>query len=273
MISTPADDAVTLHYQPWLDSDGEVVGLEALMRWHHQQRGAISPEAFIPVFEKSGLILPLSRWALQQACSDAAAWTEPLTVAVNLSPLQFTDQNLPELVASVLASTGLPAERLELEMTEAALLADAEGAHVTLTALNALGVKIALDDFGTGASAPSYLRDYPFSKLKIDPSFVAEIERSASARWIVHTLIELGHSLDLVVAAEGVETPGQQAYLIEQGCDLVQGFLLGRPAPIEAFTALTGYLPEPSLPARSVAPAPFAVSRRFQETARMRGAA
>jgi EAL domain-containing protein (putative c-di-GMP-specific phosphodiesterase class I) len=239
------------------------------MRWHHQQRGAISPEAFIPVFEKSGLILPLSRWALKQACSDAASWTTALTVAVNLSPLQFTQQDLPELVASALASTGLPPERLELEMTEAALLADPAGARSTLMALAALGVKIALDDFGTGDSAPSYLRDFPFSKLKIDPSFVANIEHSASARWIIHTLVELGHSLGLTVAAEGIETASQHDYLIEQGCDLMQGFLLGRPASIETFAPLTGNLPAPVSPFRRMAPPPFAVSRRFEETARV----
>lgn len=273
MISTPADDAVALHYQPWQDRDGNVVGLEALMRWHHQERGSISPEAFIPVFEQSGMILPLSRWALMQACSDAVSWTHPLAVAVNLSPLQFVEEDLPELVASVLAITGLPPSRLELEMTEAALLADSGRARATLTALGDLGVKIALDDFGSGASDPSYLRDFPFSKLKIDTGFVAGIDRSASARWIVRTLIELGHSLDLTVAAEGVETLSQHAYLLEEGCDVMQGFLLGRPASIETFAPLTGYLPALAHPTRRTARPPFAVSRRFEEPARMHGTA
>lgn len=273
MIATPADDSIELHYQPLVDCTGTTVGLKALMRWHHQQRGGISPEAFIPIFENSGLILPLSSWALSRACGDAAYWTEPLIVAVNLSAVQFQQQDLPGLVDGVLASSGLAPGRLELEMTESALLADPAGTRATLRALSALGVRIALDQFGTGSSAPSYLVDYPLSKLKIDTSFVAGIETSASARWIVHTLIELGHSLGLAVAAEGVETPQQRAYLTAQSCDLMQGFLFGRPAAIDSFAALTGHPPAAVSHARRLAPPPFAVSRPFQETAQMRGAA
>lgn len=274
MISTPAKDAITLHYQPLVNCAAEVTGLEALMRWHHQQRGPISPEAFIPVFENSGLILPLSSWALSQACADAADWERPLTVAVNLSPLQFKEQNLPQMVASVLERTGLAPGRLELELTEAALVADAAGARATLSQLGELGVMIALDDFGTGLSQPSHLWGYPFTKLKIDNSFIAAIEHSTAARGIIHSLIALGHSLDLSVAAEGVETEAQRSFLIDQGCDAMQGFFFGRPAAIEAFAALTGPSRSEHLQRHRVAPpTPLAVSRHYEEAAPMRGRA
>lgn len=240
MLSTSVDDSITLHYQPLVESDGDVVGFEALVRWHHQRRGSISPEAFIPVSENSGLILPLSRWAIKQACLAAASWRRPLQVSVNLSPLQLQQGDLPALVGSVLAETGLAPERLELEMTDVALIADPAGTLKTLLELAAQGVRIAFDDARGDAALPFYLRDYPFSRVKIACKLVASIETSASARSIIHMILLVGRSLNVPVAAKGVETGNQLTYLIDQGCDLLQGFLVGQPAPIASFAALTG---------------------------------
>jgi EAL domain-containing protein (putative c-di-GMP-specific phosphodiesterase class I) len=250
-------DALELHYQPVADGAGRIVGLEALMRWHHRRRGSISPEAFIPIFERSGLIGPVSRWALARACGDAVAWPRPLQVAVNLSAMQFDSGDLPDIVGAVLGRSGLAPARLELEVTEAALARDAGGVARTIRRLRALGVAVALADFGTGRSGPSYLKDFAFSRLKLARSLVAELEHSASARSIVHMLIALGHSLGLAVAADAVETPGQLAFLAAEGCDRVQGFLIGRPGPIHLHAALTGRnassLPPP--PPQAAAPA------------------
>lgn len=245
MFSTPADDAITLHYQPLADCAGEVVGLEALMRWHHRERGKISPEAFVPIFEESGLILPLSRWALKQACLDAASWKTPLRVAVNLSAVQFMEEDLPTLVGSILVQTGLAPERLELEMTEVALISCPDRARAAVAAFRSRGIGVALDDFGTGRSSPAYITDFPFSEVKLDDSLIAGIDGagSASARSIIHMVLKLAHSLHIVVAAEGVETERQLAFLRDEGCDLIQGFLIGHPAPISSFSALTGIGP------------------------------
>jgi EAL domain-containing protein (putative c-di-GMP-specific phosphodiesterase class I) len=240
MLSTLADDSITLHYQPLVKSDGDVIGFESLMRWHHQQRGHISPEAFIPIFEDCGLIVSLSRWALRQACLDATSWRRPLQVSVNLSPAQFQQDDLPALVAEVLADTGLAPERLELEMTEAALLADPQGAASTLRKLSARGVRIAFDNAGGGVALPFFLKDYPFSRVKIARDVVSNIETSQSARSIVHMILLVGRSMNVPVAAKGVETGAQLAYLVDQGCDLIQGFLVGRPAALTSFAALTG---------------------------------
>jgi len=243
MFTTPADDALTLHYQPLVDRNDRVVGLEALMRWHHQKRGSISPEAFIPIFEQCGQIVGLSRWALFEACAEAARWPTRLDVAVNLSPVQFEEEDLPALVAAVLADTGLAPERLELDMTEAALISNPGLTRETLERLRALGVGIALDDFGESSAHPDFLRSFPFTKIKIDTSVVHGIETSAVARSVIHMAVVLAHSLDLVVAAEGVETAAQLAFLRAEGCDVVQGFLTGRPAAITTFADVTGARP------------------------------
>jgi EAL domain-containing protein (putative c-di-GMP-specific phosphodiesterase class I) len=240
MLTTAADDSITLHYQPLADCRGRVVGFEALMRWHHRQRGPISPEAFIPIFEQNGLILPLSRWALHQACADAASWPHPLQVSLNLSVVQLQQEDLPALVSWALAETGLAPGRLELEMTEGAIGADPDRARAMLSELSAMGVHIALDDFGLGQFPAAFLTRFPFTSIKIERRFVASIETSAAAQSVVHMTVELGHSQDLVVAAKGVETPGQLSLLHDGGCDLMQGFLIGRPTPIVDFAALTG---------------------------------
>ncbi|WP_139281313.1 bifunctional diguanylate cyclase/phosphodiesterase [Muricoccus roseus] len=227
-----AEGGIALHFQPLhACATREVTAYEALLRWHHPVRGPVSPAEFIPVAEETGLILPLARWVLEEACAAAAAWERPCTVAVNLSPVQFRRGNLPALVAEVLASTGLPAHRLELEVTEGLLIEDAEGALEIMRALKAQGVRLALDDFGTGYSSLSYLRRFPFDKLKIDKSFTQAIGADPGAQVIVEAILAMGQSLKLRVTAEGVETEEQLDFLRRQGCDEVQGFLLGRPVP------------------------------------------
>ncbi|WP_458093964.1 putative bifunctional diguanylate cyclase/phosphodiesterase [Roseomonas sp. WA12] len=222
----------SLTFQPlWGCRTRKVTAHEALLRWTHPQRGPISPAAFIPVAEECGVILPLGRWVLEQACAAAAAWPEALTVAVNISPVQFQRGDLPGVVAEVLAATGLPAHRLELEVTEGMLLEDSDRALGVMRALKAQGVRLALDDFGTGYSSLSYLRRFPFDKIKIDRSFIQAIETDPGARAIVNAVLAMGHSLRLRATAEGVETERQLTVLQALGCDEVQGYLLGRPVP------------------------------------------
>ncbi|HQT76169.1 MAG TPA: EAL domain-containing protein [Rhodopila sp.] len=220
----------TLHYQPIVDAESmDIAGYEALLRWDHPERGRIPPSDFIPVAEESGLIVPIGSWVLATACAEAASWDRPLTVAVNLSPVQFEQPGIIATITEVLRRTGLPAERLELEVTETTLIEDKHNALEILTALKGLGVKLAMDDFGTGYSSLSYLRTYPFDKIKIDRSFVRDVERDAEAETIVQAIIVMGMSLRLKITAEGVETKQQLAMLRAYGCTFLQGYLLGRP--------------------------------------------
>jgi EAL domain-containing protein (putative c-di-GMP-specific phosphodiesterase class I) len=222
-------------YQSQYDlATGTQVGVEALVRWNHPVHGKIAPAHFISVAEETGLIVPLGEWVLRRACRDAAAWSEPLSVAVNLSPAQFRDGDVAETVADVLQETGLPARRLELEITESLLINDTEEVLGKLSRLRQLGVKIAMDDFGTGYSSLSYLARFPFDKIKIDRQFVRNMPRDPAMRAIVKTVIALGKSLDVTVTAEGVETQEQAAMLREFGCPQVQGFLYGYPGTPEA---------------------------------------
>ena len=233
-----AKNEFSISFQPlYACGSRDITAFEALLRWHHPERGQVSPAEFIPVAEECGLIVPLGRWVLEQACAAAAAWPHSYLVAVNLSPVQFQRGNLPAQVAEILARTGLPAHRLELEVTEGLLIEDAEVALATMQALKALGVRLALDDFGTGYSSLSYLRRFPFDKLKIDKSFTQAIEHDPGARAIVDAILAMGHSLNLRVTAEGVETEAQFAFLKTLDCDEVQGFLLGRPIPSEQLRA------------------------------------
>ena len=211
----------------------DITAFEALLRWNHPVRGQVSPTEFVPVAEECGLILPLGTWVLEQACAAATTWPRPYTVAVNLSPVQFRRGDLPAQVSDILERTGLPANRLELEVTEGLLIEDAEGALATMLALKALGVRLALDDFGTGYSSLSYLRRFPFDKLKIDKSFTQAIGLDPGARAIVDAILAMGHSLNLRITAEGVETEEQLAFLTALDCDEAQGFLLGPPIPAE----------------------------------------
>ena len=221
-----------LFYQPLVDLRSNAIsGFEALMRWHHPDRGMVSPAEFIPLAEEIGLIVPLGEWLLRQACCEAATWPDHLTIAVNLSPVQFKSRNLVSAVVSALASSGLEPSRLELEITESVLLHDSDANLATLYQFRNLGVRIAMDDFGTGYSSLGYLQKFPFDKIKIDRSFIREIEERPQSRAIVRAVAGLGASLGISTTAEGVETEDQLECLREEGCTEVQGYLFSRPVP------------------------------------------
>jgi diguanylate cyclase (GGDEF)-like protein/PAS domain S-box-containing protein len=222
---------IEVHYQLQVDlRSQEPVGVEALARWRHPERGWVPPQEFIPIAEESGLILPLGERVLRAACAQLVAWPQ-LRLSANLSPVQFRHGDLVGLVRSVLQDSGLDAERLELEVTEGVLLSDTGSALATLARLRELGVRIAMDDFGTGYSSLSYLQRFTFDTIKIDRSFVGAIERHSEAEAIVRAVVGLGHSLGIRTCAEGVETPGQFAFLEGEGCDEVQGYYFSRPIP------------------------------------------
>jgi len=229
-----------LHYQPQVKMTGETIGFEALVRWQCPKRGMVSPGTFIPVAEESGLILTIGEWVLREACREAASWSQPLTIAVNVSPIQFRHGDLPSVVHSILLETGLAPGRLELEITEGVLINDFSRAISILNRLKSLGVKIAMDDFGTGYSSLSYLQTFRYDKIKIDLIFVRDLKINHHSRAIVRSAISLGKSLDLLILAEGVETEAQHAFLKQEGCDEVQGYLTGRPLPIADYAELVG---------------------------------
>ncbi|MBE7186500.1 MAG: EAL domain-containing protein, partial [Methylobacterium mesophilicum] len=229
------EDELTLHYQPQVTTGGELVGFEALVRWAHPERGLVPPGAFIPLAEESGLIVPLGEWVLRTACRVAAGWVRPLKVAVNLSPRQFQQADLPERVLAILSETGLSPTRLELEVTETVIINDMARALGILRRLKAFGISISMDDFGTGYSSLATLQAFPFDKIKIDRSFVSHVEGSPQAAVIVRAVLGLGRSLGMGVVAEGVETAEQMRFLVAEACDEIQGFLVGRPQPIERF--------------------------------------
>ncbi|HCL64933.1 MAG TPA: hypothetical protein DIC56_08875 [Rhizobium sp.] len=223
-----------LYYQPIIDvKSGEVTSCEALVRWHHPERGMISPMDFIPVAEETGLIVPLGEWVLQQACAEAAKWPIGITIAVNLSPAQFKSKNLVPAVTSALVSSGLPASRLELEITELVLLQDNESAFAILHQLRDLGIKIAMDDFGTGYSSLGYLRSFPFDKIKIDQSFIQDLPGKEESLAIVRAVVGLSSSLGITTTAEGVETHEQLASVTSEGCTEFQGYLFSKPRTAE----------------------------------------
>lgn len=234
-----------LYYQPILDGrSGKIVGAEALIRWHHPQQGLLTPDRFIPLAEESGLIVPLGEWVLQQGCRDAAAWPDNLKVSINLSAHQFKRGNLFDIVLCTLVESGLNPDRLELEITESALLDHRSEYRQALRQLKSIGIAIVLDDFGTGYSSARYLTLYPFDKLKIDKSFVQGmgVQRENSA--IIASTLALAKGLDIAVTAEGVETQEQLQQLRLSGVDFVQGYLVGRPAPSSDF--LAGYRNQPA---------------------------
>lgn len=227
---------LTLHYQPQVSTRArDLVGFEALVRWAHPVRGLVSPGDFIPIAEETGLIVPLGEWVLRTACREAARWTKGLKVAINLSPRQFQQADLPERILAILSETGLSPDRLELEVTETVIINDMARALGILRRLKAFGISIAMDDFGTGYSSLATLQAFPFDKIKIDRSFVGRVEESEQAAVIVRSVIGLGRSLGMGVVAEGVETDEQMRFLAEEACDEAQGYLLGRPQPIERF--------------------------------------
>jgi diguanylate cyclase (GGDEF)-like protein len=228
-----------LEFQPLVDlKDNRITCLEALLRWDHSEEGPIPPAEFIPVAEETGLIVQIGEWVLREACRAAMRWPTAPRVAVNLSPVQFRKGRVYEAVAAGLSESGLPADRLELEITESLLLAENEPTLETLHRLRALGVRICMDDFGTGYSSLSYLRSFPFDKIKIDRSFMRGLGRAPDSIAIVRAVIGLGHSLGMSVTAEGVETEEQLGAVREQGCDEVQGFFFSRPLKPEAVNSL-----------------------------------
>ncbi|SEO39250.1 PAS domain S-box-containing protein/diguanylate cyclase (GGDEF) domain-containing protein [Methylobacterium sp. ap11] len=227
-------------YQPQTRIDsGEAVGFEALLRWHHPERGTVPPNLFIPIAEETGSILAIGEWVLRETCREAASWDKPLRIAVNVSAVQLHSPGFAELVHEILFATGLSPARLELEITETALIRDLPRALATLRRIKALGVRIAMDDFGTGYSSLSNLRAFPFDKIKIDASFTRSVDSSEQAATIVRTVLGLGRGLGLPVLAEGVETSAELAFLGAEACQEAQGYLIGRPGPIGGFQHLT----------------------------------
>jgi hemerythrin-like metal-binding protein len=249
---------LSLHYQPQARIGGAVFGFEALVRWRHRTLGMVYPDNFIPLAEETGLILPIGEWVLREACSEAASWSNPLTVVVNLSPIQFHHRDLVGLIHAILLETGLPPNRLELEITERVMLDHHSRALAVLRRIKDLGVRIAMDDFGTGYSSLSYLQSFPFDKIKIDRSFVCNLGQNAQSSAIVRAIIGLGRELYLPVIAEGVETEDQRAFLAREDCHEIQGYLIGRPRPIADYADLVSR-PASALLAESQRPSPWQI--------------
>ena len=232
------ENQLELHYQPVVTTDGgEVVGVEALVRWRSPSRGMLNPQQFVPIAEETGLIVPMGRWVLEESCRRMREWTlahperRPLTVSVNLSALQFAQHRLPEDVAVTLASTGLPASQLCLEITETVLMTDTSSTRATLEALHKLGVRVAIDDFGTGYSSLSYLKKFSIDVVKLDRTFIEGLVTDPVDAEIASAVIRLSAALDIRTVAEGVETDSQRRMLVQLGCPLMQGYLTSRPLP------------------------------------------
>ncbi|MCF2522107.1 EAL domain-containing protein [Bradyrhizobium sp. G127] len=236
---------LSLHYQPQararhkINAD-HVLGFEALARWVHPVRGFVPPSDFIPLAEESGLIVEMGEWILREACREAASWPKDLQISVNLSPAQFMHGDLVGLVHSILIETGLAPGRLELEITEGVLIEDFDRGLSLLRRLKALGVRIAMDDFGSGYSSLTYLQSFPFDKIKIDRAFVMNLGRNTQSAAIIRAMIGLGHGLNISIVAEGVETQEQLSFLADEACDQVQGYFLGKPAPIDHYADWIG---------------------------------
>lgn len=242
-----AGEQFSLRYQPIACvTTGGIVGFEALLRWRHPVRGDVSPAEFVPVAEAAGLMNDIGNWVLTESCSQAAQWSQPLKVAVNLSVVQFSDSDLVAKVKSALAASGLAPWRLELEITESMLIEDTDKTVEILREIKAMGVRIAMDDFGTGFSSLSYFRLFPFDKVKIDQSFVKDMVHNRQSMAIVTAVIGLSRVLGMVVLAEGVETAEQLEVLSAEGCHQVQGYLIGKPAAAEELAELTGQIDAPS---------------------------
>lgn len=242
-----------LHYQPqYCVQSGKILGVEALIRWQHPEKGMIGPDKFIPLAEETGLILPIGTWVIETACQQAYLWMKngtPISVAVNVSAKQLTDNNFCDIVETVLRNTELPPHLLEIELTESLLIEDIENSIHSFKLLSNLGINLAIDDFGTGFSSLSYLTRLPAKKLKVDRSFLNDIFSKKTNKKLINSIVALGHSLGLKVVSEGVETVEQLNYLKEIHCDLAQGYLLGRPVPakllnIQPYSTLQEHSPK-----------------------------
>jgi diguanylate cyclase (GGDEF)-like protein len=239
-------DELKLYFQPQALTSGEIFGFEILVRWQHPVRGMVSPGLFIPLAEETGEIQAIDEWVLREACREAASWPNPLSIAVNLSPVDFRRGDVVSMILGVLLETGLNPKRLEIEITEGVLIEDFDRAISILRKIKNLGVRIAMDDFGTGYSSLSYLQAFPFDKIKIDQSFIAKIGRNFEAAAIIHAILGLGRALSLPVIAEGVETEDQLAFLAKEGCNEVQGYLIGRPQPLAQYRQVVSKFAETS---------------------------
>ncbi len=238
LVTALEQNELHLVYQPLLDfNSSHICCVEALLRWNHPARGSVSPAEFIPLAEETGLIVSIGDWVLETACREAAEWPEEISVAVNVSAVQLQCNSLPLRVATALARSGLKPSRLELEITESVLLHDNDHNMHVLHALKKVGVRIALDDFGTGFSSLSYLRLFPFDKLKLDRSFVSDIGRSTQSEAIIRAAGEMGKALSMITTAEGVETAEQLAWLRANGWSQAQGYLIGRPSRVPSILA------------------------------------
>jgi EAL domain-containing protein (putative c-di-GMP-specific phosphodiesterase class I) len=241
-------DEFELYYQPQVDLlSGNVVGVEALLRWHHPEMGLVSPLDFIPVLEETGLILPVGEWVMREACRQVQLWRAEgcasLRLAVNLSSRQFNAPGLPELMVAVLAETGIDPLCLELEITESTLVQHGTETEETFQALADLDLRVAIDDFGTGYSSLSYLKRFSIDTLKIDRAFIADVTHDPDDAAIVQAVIAMARQLNIQVVAEGVETEAQLEFLRAQGCDVVQGFLFSPPLPAAELEPVLGRLP------------------------------
>jgi EAL domain-containing protein (putative c-di-GMP-specific phosphodiesterase class I) len=225
-------DEFELYYQPLVNvQTNEISTFEALLRWNHPVRGMISPGDFIPIAEETGLIVPVGEWVLKTACKETVNWPDHVKVAVNVSPAQLKSRNLVKTVMTALAESGMPASKLQLEITETVLMQNTFSTLETLHELRKLGVQIAMDDFGTGYSSLSYLRSFPFDKIKIDRSFIQDLSNGAEPLAIVHAVAGLAKGLNMISTAEGVETQEQLETLQSVGCTEMQGFLFSRARP------------------------------------------
>jgi diguanylate cyclase (GGDEF)-like protein len=244
-----ADDQFVLHYQPQVDlATGNIVGAEALLRWNRPDKGLTAPGAFLARAEENGMIIPINEWVLHEACREVKSWHEAglpkLRIAVNMSPIQFRKRTVPLLVARTLADTGLDGQYLDLELTESIMMQDMAAVERDLQQLVGLGVHLAIDDFGTGYSSLAYVKRFPVDRIKIDQSFVRNMVHDVNDAAIVRAIITLGHSLNVTVVAEGVETADQLAHLRVEGCDEIQGYYFGKPMPAADFINLIrGNLP------------------------------
>jgi EAL domain-containing protein (putative c-di-GMP-specific phosphodiesterase class I) len=234
---------LSLHYQPKVDLvSRQITGVEALLRWTHPEYGILSPGQFIPLAEETGLIVPMGRWALQAACEQNMAWQRrglrPVSVAVNLSPRQFADDNLLHDIDEAILLSGMSPTLLQLEVTESMMMRNVPRAIKTLDRIRSRGIRLAIDDFGTGYSSMSLMKQFPIDTLKIDRSFVRDLPDDLEDKAIAQAIISMGKALEMTIVAEGVETPAQEAFLRAHGCDEIQGFLFSRPLPPDQLAEL-----------------------------------